>query len=124
VFTVLSKPLVQKYGAPPVAIWIALVGNAMLLPFISASFVTQVTALSPVGWFSVLYLSILSTVIGYLLFYTLVSRGAVSRLSIQLYIIPVISIIGGVFLLNETLSILTIIGGAAVLIGVGLSRKE
>jgi drug/metabolite transporter (DMT)-like permease len=124
VFAVLSKPLVQKYGAPPIAIWAALIGTVMLLPFISQSLVTQVASLSSAGWASVLYLSILSTVIGYLLFYTLVSRGAVSRLSIQLYIIPVISVIGGVFLLGESVTVYTIIGGAAVLLGVALTTKR
>jgi drug/metabolite transporter (DMT)-like permease len=82
VFSVLSKPLVHKYGAAPVTIWSGLTGTFMLLPLLSPGFGSEITELSVTGWFSILYLSILSTVVGYLLFYTLVSRGAVSRLSI------------------------------------------
>jgi drug/metabolite transporter (DMT)-like permease len=102
IFSVLSKPLVHKYGSAPVTIWAGLTGTIMLLPLLSPSFITEAAALSGTGWFSILYLSLLSTVVGYLLFYMLVSRGAVSRLSIQLYLIPVISVAGGVLLLQES----------------------
>jgi drug/metabolite transporter (DMT)-like permease len=126
-FTVLSKSLVQKYGAPSITIWSGLLGTAMMLPLLSASFITQAELLSLDGWISVLYLSVLSTVLGYLLFFTLVSRGAVSRLSVQLYLIPVVSVIGGALLLGESVTIFTVIGGAMMLAAVaiitGLRRK-
>jgi drug/metabolite transporter (DMT)-like permease len=118
--TVLGKPLVHRYGAPPTAIWAGLLGTAMLVPLLSGSFVTQVDALSTTGWASVLYLSVLSTVLGYLLFYTLVSRGAVSRLSVQLYLAPIVSVVGGVLLLNEGFTVFTVAGGALLLLAVAL----
>lgn len=119
-FTVLAKPFVHKYGAPPTTIWAGLLGTAMLLPLLSGNFVTQAEALPAIGWASVLYLSVLSTVFGYLLFYTLVSRGAVSRLSVQLYLAPIVSVVGGALLLNEGVTIFTVAGGALLLIAVAL----
>jgi len=119
-FTVLAKPLVHKYGAPPITIWAGLFGTAMLLPLLSISFVTQVEALSFNGWISVLYLALLSTVLGYLLYYTLVSKGAVSRLSVQLYLAPIVSVVGGVLLLNEGVTVFTVAGGALLLLAVAL----
>ena len=123
VFAVLSKPLVKKYGALHIAIWAGVIGTAMLLPSISSSFVTQVESLSLGGWESVLYLSLLSTVLGYSMFYTLVSRGAVSKLSIQLYLIPIISVVGGVLLLQEKITLLTLVGGAVMLIAIALATQ-
>lgn len=120
IFTVLAKPLVHKYGAPPTTIWAGLLGTAMLLPLLSMSFATQVEVLSVNGWISVLYLSVLSTVLGYLIYYTLVSRGAVSRLSVQLYLAPIVSVAGGVLLLNEGVTIFTVAGGALLLLAVAL----
>lgn len=124
IFSVLSKPLVHKYGSVPVTIWSGLGGTAMLLPLLSQGFVSEVAALSLTGWLSVLYLSLLSTVVGYLLFYMLVSRGAVSRLSIQLYLIPVVSVVGGVLLLQEALSIYTIVGGAILLFSIAIATMN
>ena len=123
IFSVLSKPLVKKYGALPVAMWAGLMGTAMLVPLISTSLVQQVESLSLLGWVSVLYLSLLSTVLGYSIFYTLVSRGAVSKLSIQLYLIPIVSVIGGVVILGESLSISTVIGGVMMLVAIALATR-
>jgi drug/metabolite transporter (DMT)-like permease len=124
VFSVLSKPLVHKYGSAPITIWSGLAGTVMLLPLLSLGFVSEVTELSLTGWFAILYLSLLSTVVAYLLFYTLVSRGAVTKLSIQLYLIPVVSVVGGVLLLQEALSVYTIAGGAILLFSITLATMN
>jgi drug/metabolite transporter (DMT)-like permease len=120
IFSVLAEPLVKKYGALHVAIWAGVTGTVMLLPLLSGNFFVQVETLSMWGWISVLYLSIVSTVLGYLVYYTLVSRGAVSRLSIQLYLIPIVSVVGGILLLGETVTIYTVLGGAIMLSAITL----
>lgn len=123
VFAVFSKPLVQKYGSRPIAVWTGVTGTLMLLPLLSAGFFTQVSNLPLVGWISILYLSLLSTVGGYMIFYTLISRGAVSRVALQLYLIPVVSVIGGVLILGEQVTAFTLIGGAALLSAVAFSTR-
>jgi len=120
-FTVLAKPLVHKYGSASTTIMAGLVGTAMMLPLLSQSFFAQTSALSYLGWVSVLYLSLLSTVFGYLMFYALVSRGAVTRLSIQLYLIPVVSVIGGALLLNEPITASVALGGGIMLTAVAIA---
>ena len=120
-FAVLGKPLVQKYGSAPTTILAGLAGTAMMTPLLSPSFFSQAAALSLDGWIGVLYLGLLSTVFGYLMFYTLVSRGAVSRLSIQLYLIPVVSIVGGALLLAEQVTAIVVLGGAMMLAAVAIS---
>ena len=123
-FAVLAKPLVHKYGALPVAIWAGLVGTAMILPLLSASFITEVSSLPASGWEALLYLSILSTVTGYSLFYTLVEKGGVSRVMIQLYLAPVFSVVGGMLLLGESLAWETFVGGAAMLLAVWIATTR
>ena len=124
IFTVLSKPLVHKYGSASMTIMAGLVGTAMLLPLLTPSFFAQASNLSFTGWASVLYLSLLSTVFGYLMFYALVSRGAVTRLSIQLYLIPVVSVIGGALLLKESLTASVVVGGGMMLLAVAISTRR
>jgi len=120
-FAVLGKPLVHKYGSACTTILAGLTGTAMMLPLLSGSFFAQASALDFYGWTSVLFLSLLSTVFGYLMFYTLVSRGAVTRLSIQLYLIPVVSVIGGALLLNEPVTASVVAGGGLMLFAVAIS---
>jgi len=123
-FAVLAKPLVSKYGALRVAIWAGVVGTAMLLPLWSSSFSDQISRFSFMGWEALLYLSILSTVMGYSLFYTLVEKGGVSRVMIQLYLAPVFGVIGGMLLLGETASTETVIGGTAMLLAVWIATTR
>ncbi|MDE1858087.1 MAG: DMT family transporter [Thaumarchaeota archaeon] len=120
-FTVVGKPLVHKYGSAPTTILAGLVGTALMVPLLSESFFTQAASLTLYGWLGVLYLALLSTVFGYLMFYAMVSRGAVSRLSIQLYLIPVVSIIGGALLLSEQITATVVIGGGMMLAAVAIS---
>jgi len=122
-FGVFSKPLVSKYGALPVAAWAGLLGTCMLLPLFSGTFMNDVAHLSSVGWASLLYLSLLSTVMGYALFYTLVGRGGVLTLMVQLYLAPVVSVVGGIILLGKSLTPFILVGGSAMLIAVWLATS-
>jgi drug/metabolite transporter (DMT)-like permease len=122
-YTVASKPLATKYGPFAVAAWAAFLGTAILVPLVSQSLVSQAEALSLYGWASVLYLSLLSTVLANLILYTLVSRQQLSSLGVQLYLVPVVSALGGVLILGESLSIAVIAGGALLLAAVGMATS-
>lgn len=92
-----------------------------MLPLLSGSFASQVLTLSFYGWVCALYLGLLSTVFGYLLSYALINRGAVPRLSIQLYLIPVVSVAGGAHMLGEPLTIPVLVGGGLIPLALGVT---
>ena len=121
VYTVASKPLVVKYGPFPVAAWSALLGTVMLLPLAGPGLVTQAESLSPVGWTAVLYLALLSTVLTNLIYFTQVSGGPVSRVGVQLYLVPVVSAAGGILILGEGVAPATIVGGGLMLLAIALA---
>jgi drug/metabolite transporter (DMT)-like permease len=123
-FAVLAKPLLNKYGALQVAIWAGLIGTIMITPLISASFITEASALPLSGWEALLYLSILSTVMGYSLFYILVERGGILRVMIHFYLAPVFSVVGGMLLLGESLTLKTFLGGAGLLLAVWIATTK
>jgi drug/metabolite transporter (DMT)-like permease len=124
VFAVGSKPLVKEYGALPTAIWVALIGTAFTLPLIRTDFITQMQQLSTITWLSVIYLALLSTVLANVILYLLIGNRSVSRLSIQLYIVPLVSLIGGIVLLGESLTILTVLGAILMFTGVALATRK
>lgn len=124
IYVVTSKPLVGKYGPFPVAVWAAFVGTAVLIPLVSKSLIQQAAEMPVEGWAAVLYLAVLSTVLANLVFFTLLSRQSVSRLSIQLYLIPLVSVVGGILILNEPLSPAIVTGGAILLVGVTIGLRR
>jgi drug/metabolite transporter (DMT)-like permease len=119
-YTVASKPLVTKYGPIPVSVWASLIGTALLLPLVSPSLLQQAVSLSFYGWASVLYLALLSTVLANTIYFTLVGLHPVSKLSVQLYLVPLVSVTGGIVLLGESLSAFTIAGGVVLILAVTL----
>jgi O-acetylserine/cysteine efflux transporter len=74
-----------------------------------------------VDWSIVLYLALIMTVIGYSVWYHLLSSVDVSKISPFLMLLPVTSIIAGVALLDEELTASMIIGGLMIMTGVGAS---
>jgi O-acetylserine/cysteine efflux transporter len=124
IFSVGSKPLVKEYGALPTAIWVAAIGTVFALPMISWNFFAQVFALSVAGWLSVLYLAVLSTVVANMILYTLISNRAVSRLSVQLYLVPLVSLVGGILLLGENFSAFTVLGACFLFAGTAIATQK
>jgi drug/metabolite transporter (DMT)-like permease len=123
VFSVAGKPLVTKYGAFATTTWASALGTALTLPLLSPEFAVDLVALSAVGWGAVLYLAIPSTVVGYTVYYRLIESKAVSTLSVQLYLIPIVSVLGGILLLNEQITTFTVVGGALLLTAVALATR-
>jgi len=123
IVAVSSQPLTTKYGPFPVAAWSAFLGTAILLPLGTQGLVSQAAAMSAYGWASVIYLSILSTVLANLIYFTLVSRQRLSSLGLQLYLVPAVSAVGGVLILGESLGVATVVGGALLLVAVGLATS-
>ncbi len=124
IYSVGSKPLVKEYGALPIAIWVAAIGTVFTLPLLSWNFLDQVSTLSVWGWLSVLYLAVLSTVVANMILYTLISDRAVSRLSVQLYLVPLVSLAGGILLLGENFSAFTALGACFLLAGTALATHK
>lgn len=123
-YIVFSKPLVSKYGPFPVAMWASFVGTALLLPLLSPSVVSQAASLSLNGWEALLYLVGPSTVVGNLVMFTLIARHPViSRLGIQLYLIPLMSVVGGVLVLGESLDPFIVVGGTLMLLAVAVATS-
>jgi len=109
----------------PIFVWASLVPP---LPMLALSRMTEtadpigvIGSLSLSGWFAVLYVAIISTVLGYSLWGGLLSRHPAAKVTPFALLIPVVGIIVAGFVLGERLSLLEAIGAAIVLIGLALT---
>ena len=109
-------------GLPLIA-WIGVfAGPQMLL----GSFLIedgQIDALSNaswVGWGSVVYLGIVMTVVGYGVWFTVLSRNPMSQVMPVLLLLPIFTIISSMLLLGEQPSSQILTGGVIVLSGVAV----
>jgi drug/metabolite transporter (DMT)-like permease len=116
-YTIAGKKLLERYSALSLTVYAFLFGSLGLLPFLSSSLVTQAAAMTWQGWGAVLFLAVLPTVVGYVLWYVALEVKTASEISVFLYFIPVLSTIISYFWFNEAITALFVVGGALVIIG-------
>jgi drug/metabolite transporter (DMT)-like permease len=114
-------PLQRKYGALPVLLRVQAVAIVLtLVPGVIAA--TD----SEFAWSSLLALvplGCLGTGLAFLAMSTLVGRVGASRGSVTIYFVPVVAIVLGVVLRNETIALLSLFGTALVLLGAYLTSR-
>jgi len=79
--------------------------------------------LSTPGWGAILFLGIGCSGLGYMFWYSALERIEVSRVAAFLYIQPLVTLIAAVILLNERVTVTTVIGGVIVLFSVFIIQR-
>jgi drug/metabolite transporter (DMT)-like permease len=117
----IAAPLQRRYGALPV-IWRAqLVAVVLMLPFAIVG-ATQ----SSFGWDSLLAvaaLGSLGTALAFYWFTTLIGRVGSTRGSVAIYLVPIVAILLGAALLDETIHAAALLGTALVLAGAYITSR-
>jgi drug/metabolite transporter (DMT)-like permease len=117
----IAAPLQRRHGALPV-IWRAqLVAVALVLPFAVAG-----AAQSSFGWSSLLAvvaLGSLGTALAFFWFTTLIGRVGSTRGSVAIYLVPVVAILLGAALNDETIHAAAVLGTALVLGGAYVTSR-
>ncbi len=123
---VMVRRMVNLGGLPMIA-WVAVFAAPQL--FVTSLVVEgdplpYIRSANWVVWGTVAYLGLIMTALGYGLWYTLVRRHPVSRVAPFLLLLPVFSVIGGVTLLGESLTLQVSLGGLVVIAGLAVILFE
>ncbi|MBN2113705.1 MAG: DMT family transporter [Acidimicrobiia bacterium] len=92
-------------------------GAAVLLPLMLA-IEGLPTAVSAAGWGLMVYMALAGTFMPFVLFFWMLQRVSATTASLPSYVIPVIALAGGAWLLDEQVSWLMAVGGGLILAGV------
>jgi drug/metabolite transporter (DMT)-like permease len=123
-YTIYGREFVGRY-APAVAMSHLLATSVV---FFAPTFVvergwTEIVALSPAGWLSLLYLGIGCSGIAFTLWYAALERMEASQVAAFIYLEPLVAQILARVWLGEGLRAATLAGGAAILLGVYLVSR-
>ena len=75
-------------------------------------------------WWSVLYLGLIMTALGYYFWNTLIRTYEIEKVAPFLLLLPVFSLLGGIIFLEELVSTVKILGGLIVILGVAFVSLE
>ena len=82
--------------------------------------VSQFRTATPQAWAAVIYLGLIMTALGYAFWYRLLGLYAVNQVMPFLLLLPVTSVAGGIFFLDESLTTKIALGGSLAILGVAL----
>ena len=106
-----------------VTAWIAVFAAPQLF-FMSAIFengqLEAIKTANPLVWWTVLYLGLIMTCLGYYFWNTLIRHHDVSKVAPFLLLLPVFSVLGGNVFLGEVITLEKFYGGATILLGIGV----
>jgi drug/metabolite transporter (DMT)-like permease len=124
-YTVLSLPLLKKYSPLVVAAYTMLFGGLATIPFAFPSFVDLHWDATSVGvWVAVAYSTFFVAAFGFFAWQQGVSRIGVNKVLVYQYLITLVGVGSGIVLLGEGLGANKVIGGAIILFGVYLARRQ
>jgi drug/metabolite transporter (DMT)-like permease len=123
-FTVFANRILRQYSSIKVTAYVLLFGTIFFLPFLPNGKGVDWLEISPLAWFSVLYMSILSNCLAYFLWIKGIQNIGPLRAIIYQYLMPVIAILFAIPFLKETMTAMQITGAVIVFLGIFLARFE
>lgn len=124
-YAVLSLPLLRRHTPLTIAAYTMLFGGLAALPAALPSFFDNSwEAVSSTSWAATAYSTVFVAAYGFFAWQRGVSRIGANRVLVYQYLIVLIGVVAGVMLLGESLTINKIIGGAVILLGVYLARRQ
>ncbi len=121
IFTIVGKDLLVKHNPLNVTGYVSVVGMIMLLPFVSSGIVPLFFLRNVYLIISLLFIGVLATFAGYLLWFDGLKRVKPVTAGTTLYITPFVTVIFASILISEPISLTTVLGGTVILAGLGIT---
>jgi drug/metabolite transporter (DMT)-like permease len=123
-YALITKPLAGKYSGLSITFWQSLFGLVGCIPFALLESPKWGAFLGLPVLLNVLYLGVLCSAAGYLLYIAAIRKLGAGTTSVFLNLVPVVSVVAAYFLLGERLGGLTLAGGAVAVGGVYLATSS
>jgi drug/metabolite transporter (DMT)-like permease len=127
VYTILGKDLLKRHNALNVTGFVSLFGLLLLFPFLGGSSAAIFRIHSTDLIISILFLGILATFVGYILWFDGLKYVRPTVAGTTLYITPFITVAFAAILIGEPMNLSMLVGGSLIVLGVavyGIKRKS
>lgn len=123
-YTMKSKPLLEKYSAIKVTAYAMATGTVLLLPLGAHDLLHQSwSAVSLPSWAALAFSAFISGGIAFTLWYDGVKKIGVTRTIVYHYLVPIVAVLFAALFLGERITITQILGGLAIMTGVLLVQQ-
>ncbi len=124
-YTVIGKKLLATMSPLNSVFYSSAIGTLLLLvPALFSGLTNQFRTLSVINWIELAYLGIFGTAIGFSLYYRGVRTIGATRAGVFINLVPVFACLIAWLVLNETIKLSVLSGGALIVIGVSLANYQ
>lgn len=124
-FAIQGKQLVKKYGAFHITALSMIGGATLFLPFGLVDLaVNGIPTITTNNWFSILYLSLGTSVVAYMLWFYALGRMDTTKVAVFANAQPILTTLLAVLLLNQAVTTVFLVGGTITIAGVVLTQRK
>ncbi len=124
IYTVLGKRVAAQYDSFSMNTYNMLASAVLISPLaIHQAMRLDWSSVGWAGWFALVYMAVMGSVVGYLIYYWALQQMPASRIATVSYMQPVLATLLGILFLGERLTHQLLFGGALVLVGVYLTGR-
>jgi drug/metabolite transporter (DMT)-like permease len=124
VWTVLAAPVLRRRGTLDGTFWISAAGTIGMVPFALPGLLVQEWALPWWAFAGIAYSGVISATLASLLWYAAVRHLGPARTGIYANLESLFAVLASALLLEERVAVTALVGGAAVVAGVLLTRRR
>jgi drug/metabolite transporter (DMT)-like permease len=125
-YAVFGKRSLGRYPPFTLVTWTLLIGTLLTLPLVAITapgFLRDITTMGFEGWLPVLFLAFLPTFLGYTIWFRALARLPAASAAAYIYASTLVAVIGGIVILQESLTVAALVGGAMVIVGVFAAQR-
>jgi drug/metabolite transporter (DMT)-like permease len=125
VYSLVNKKISLSYSPLMTILYLFLMMAVIIIPFnLNAASVNSVVHLSLIGWISILFLGLFCSGIAYVIWAYSLRDLESAKVGAFLYFEPLVTVLAAWVLLSESITLLMILSGAIITLGVVLVNKE
>lgn len=123
VYTVIGKPINQRYTTVTVLNYVFIFGALEMLPFLLFSPLTVPMAFTSTTWTSMVFLTVFCSLAAFFMYNNGVEKLPASTVGMFIYLNPLAGVLLAAIVLGETVTVFTFVGMAMIILGIFVSER-
>ncbi|MCD1295801.1 EamA/RhaT family transporter [Methanocella sp. CWC-04] len=124
VYSISGKKISSKYHPLTILNYTFILGTIGLVPFYFMTPHMNIMEIPMDAIAAILFLALFCSIVAYIVYNTALEKIGASRVALYIYLVPLSTIIMAMIVLNETMTVLSGIGGLLVLTGMYIAEKK
>ncbi len=124
-YTIAGKKIMEKYDPFLIVAYVNILGGLLLLPvsLVENSF-SQLFTLNLEEWSAILFLAVTCSLVGYFIWFYVMKQVEAAIVSSFLFAEPLITALFAITFVGEEITVLTIVGGVLIFVGVYMVTRK